>query len=94
MKVMVEMGEDEAREFFKWRHERQERQAANGAALASDLGADLTVRTANLLRSAGIYTQAELLEKSHADLKMIPNLGRKSLVEIDEFLSARGLRLR
>ena len=55
---------------------------------------ELTVRTERCLKSAEIFTVAQLLKYSDFGLRRIPNLGRKSLTEIIEALEARGLKLR
>ncbi len=52
---------------------------------------DLTVRSNNCLKRAGINTVAELASKSEEDMIKVRNLGRKSLKEIKEKLEALGL---
>ena len=52
---------------------------------------DLTVRSYNCLKRAGINTVAELAVKSEEDMIKVRNLGRKSLKEIKEKLEALGL---
>lgn len=52
---------------------------------------DLTVRSYNCLKRAGICTVAELAVKSEEDMIKVRNLGRKSLKEIKEKLEALGL---
>ncbi|MBQ3253912.1 MAG: DNA-directed RNA polymerase subunit alpha [Acholeplasmatales bacterium] len=52
---------------------------------------DLTVRSYNCLKRAGINTVAELAIKSEEDMIKVRNLGRKSLKEIKEKLEALGL---
>ncbi len=52
---------------------------------------DLTVRSYNCLKRAGINTVAELTEKSEEDMIKVRNLGRKSLKEIKEKLETLGL---
>lgn len=56
-------------------------------------GLELTVRSSNALRSAGIFALRQLLRKTEGDLLKIPNLGHKSVREIREVLAARGLSL-
>ncbi len=55
---------------------------------------ELGVRSYNCLKRAGIQTVGELLEKSEGELNAIPNFGSKSIEEVVETLSARGLSLR
>ena len=52
---------------------------------------DLTVRSYNCLKRAGINTVGELTEKSEEDMIKVRNLGRKSLKEIKEKLETLGL---
>jgi len=52
---------------------------------------DLSQRSSNCLRRAGIQTVAELANKTEEDLIKVKNLGRKSLKEIKEKLEALGL---
>lgn len=55
---------------------------------------DLSVRSYNCLKRAGINTVQELTEKTEADMMRVRNLGRKSLVEVKEKLSDLGLSLK
>ena len=55
---------------------------------------DLSVRSYNCLKRAGINTVQELTNKSEADMMKVRNLGRKSLVEVKNKLEALGLSLR
>lgn len=54
---------------------------------------ELTVRSANCLKAEQIYYIGDLIQKSEQDLLRTPNLGRKSLNEIKEVLSDKGLAL-
>lgn len=54
---------------------------------------ELTVRSQNCLESENIIYIRDLVQKTEANLLKIPNFGRKSLVEIVEALSTRGLVL-
>lgn len=54
---------------------------------------ELTVRSANCLKAENIYYIGDLIQRSENELLKTPNLGRKSLNEIKEVLSARGLSL-
>ena len=54
---------------------------------------DLSVRSYNCLKRAGINSVQELADKSEADMK-VRNLGRKSLEEVKYKLEDLGLGLR
>lgn len=54
---------------------------------------ELTVRSANCLKAENIYFIGDLIQKTEADLLKTPNLGKKSLTEIKDVLSARSLSL-
>lgn len=55
---------------------------------------DLSVRSYNCLKRAGINTVGELCMKTEEDMIKVRNLGRKSLEEVDAKLSELGLSLR
>ena len=55
---------------------------------------DLSVRSYNCLKRAGINTDDELVRKSEEDMMKVRNLGKKSLAEIKEKLGELGLSLR
>lgn len=55
---------------------------------------DLSVRSYNCLKRAGINTVQELNNKSEADMMRVRNLGRKSLEEVKNKLTDLGLSLR
>ncbi|KRM19756.1 DNA-directed RNA polymerase, alpha subunit [Ligilactobacillus hayakitensis DSM 18933 = JCM 14209] len=55
---------------------------------------DLSVRSYNCLKRAGINTVQELTNKSEADMMKVRNLGRKSLDEVKAKLTKLGLSLR
>ena len=52
---------------------------------------DLSVRSYNCLKRAGIQTILELTDKTEEDMMKVKNLGKKSLKEIKEKLIAYGL---
>lgn len=54
---------------------------------------DLSVRSYNCLKRAGINTVAELTHKSEDDMMKVRNLGRKSLEEVKKKLAELGLSL-
>ncbi len=55
---------------------------------------DLSVRSYNCLKRAGINTVEELIKKTEEDMMKVRNLGRKSLEEVQSKLAALGLSLR
>ncbi len=54
---------------------------------------ELTVRSANCLKSGQILYIGDLVQKSEAELLKEPNLGKKSLTEIKEVLAMHSLSL-
>ena len=71
-----------------------EEKPENGPATMSIDDLDLSVRSNNCLRRAGINTVEELTQKSEEDMMKIRNLGKKSLDEVKKKLSDLGLSLR
>lgn len=55
---------------------------------------DLSVRSYNCLKRAGINTVEELTRKTEEDMMKVRNLGKKSLQEVKEKLAALGLSMR
>lgn len=55
---------------------------------------DLSVRAYNCLKRAGINTVAELVQRNQEDMMKVRNLGKKSLEEVEQKLTALGLGLR
>ena len=55
---------------------------------------DLSVRSYNCLKRAGIQTVEDLTRKSEDDMLKVRNLGRKSLDEVIAKLESYGLSLR
>lgn len=55
---------------------------------------DLSVRSYNCLKRAGINSVQELTDRSEADMMKVRNLGRKSLEEVKVKLTDLGLSLR
>ncbi|MGM9561014.1 MAG: DNA-directed RNA polymerase subunit alpha [Phascolarctobacterium sp.] len=66
----------------------------NGPAQMSIDDLDLSVRSNNCLRRAGINTVEELTQKTEEDMMKVRNLGKKSLDEVKKKLSDLGLSLR
>ena len=54
---------------------------------------DLSVRSFNCLKRAGINTVEDLINKTEDDMMKVRNLGRKSLEEVVEKLNSLGFRL-
>jgi len=55
---------------------------------------DLSVRSYNCLKRAGINTVSELTERTMDDMMKVRNLGKKSLEEVQQKLEALGLGLK
>lgn len=55
---------------------------------------DLSVRSYNCLKRAGIFTVEDLIKKSESDLAKVKNLGKTSLAEVVSKLESYGLSLR
>lgn len=55
---------------------------------------DLSVRSYNCLKRAGINTVQELTERTMEDMMKVRNLGKKSLEEVEQKLQALGLSLK
>lgn len=55
---------------------------------------DLSVRSYNCLKRAGINTVADLADMSEPEMLKVKNLGRKSLVEVKDKLDSLGLSLK
>lgn len=55
---------------------------------------DLSVRSYNCLKRAGISTVAELTQKTEDEMMKVRNLGKKSLKEVKEKLAENGLSFR
>jgi len=54
---------------------------------------DLSVRSYNCLKRAGIHSLGELIEKTEEDMMKVRNLGKKSLKEVKQKLEELGLGL-
>ena len=54
----------------------------------------LTMRSTNCLKAEGIYTVGELIKWKERELLKTPNLGKKSLTEIQKALQVWGFKLR
>ena len=52
---------------------------------------DLSVRSYNCLKRAGIQTVDELTQRTEDEMMRVRNLGKKSLKEVKEKLQAMGL---
>ena len=55
---------------------------------------DLSVRSYNCLKRAGINTVGDLIQKNEEEMMRVRNLGRKSLKEVIQKLRERGLDLK
>ena len=55
---------------------------------------EFSARTSNCLKGAGIQTVGQLKQWTRNDLLKLPNLGKKSIKEIDEVTKENGIELR
>ena len=90
LKVIVELSEKaQVEEFMIEREDEQNSQILEMQ--IEDL--DLSVRSYNCLKRAGINTVDELTRKSEEDMMKVRNLGKKSLKEVKQKLDELGLGL-
>ena len=90
LKVMVELSEKaQVEEYMIEREDEQNSQILEMQ--IEDL--DLSVRSYNCLKRAGINTVDELTQKSEEDMMKVRNLGKKSLKEVKQKLDELGLGL-
>lgn len=54
---------------------------------------ELTMRTTNMLKAEDIFMIGDLIHKTEIDLLKLPNITKKSLIEIKDVLATRGLSL-
>ncbi|QJC31687.1 DNA-directed RNA polymerase subunit alpha [Enterobacteriaceae endosymbiont of Donacia tomentosa] len=54
---------------------------------------ELTVRSANCLKTESVQLIGDLVQRTEVELLKTPNLGKKSLTEIKDVLASRGLSL-
>ncbi len=73
--------------------EVEEKEKVNENLFKSVEELELSVRSANCLKNAGIRFIGELVQKTEAEMLKTKNFGRKSLNEIKEILSEMGLGL-
>jgi DNA-directed RNA polymerase subunit alpha len=67
-----------------------EQENVNKVLLRSVEDLELSVRSANCLKNAGINTIGELVKKTEAEMLKTKNFGRKSLSEIKDILNEYG----
>jgi DNA-directed RNA polymerase subunit alpha len=90
LKVMVELSDKVKEEDFMI--EREDEQ--NSQILEMQIeDLDLSVRSYNCLKRAGINTVEELTQKTEEDMMKVRNLGKKSLKEVKQKLDELGLGL-
>jgi len=90
LNVMVELSEQAQKE--EYMIEREDEQ--NSQILEMQIeDLDLSVRSYNCLKRAGINTVVELTQKSEEDMMKVRNLGKKSLKEVKQKLDELGLGL-
>ncbi len=90
LNVMVELSEKAQKEEYMIEREDEE----NSQILEMQIeDLDLSVRSYNCLKRAGINTVDELTRKSEEDMMKVRNLGKKSLKEVKQKLDELGLGL-
>jgi DNA-directed RNA polymerase subunit alpha len=88
--VLVELSEKAQEEEFMVERESEQ----NSQILETQIeDLDLSVRSYNCLKRAGINTVDELTQKSEEDMMKVRNLGKKSLKEVKQKLDELGLGL-
>ena len=55
---------------------------------------ELSVRSYNCLKRAGIHTVADIVNKTEQDMMKVRNLGKKSLDEVEKKLNDLGLEFK
>lgn len=90
LEVMVELSEKAKEEEFMVERESEQ----NSQILEMQIeDLDLSVRSYNCLKRAGINTVDELTQKTEEDMMKVRNLGKKSLKEVKQKLDELGLGL-
>lgn len=74
--------------------QEEQSKPVNDLAFISIEELDLSVRAYNALKSEGIHTTLELLDRTKNDIQNIKNLGRKSVDEIIDAVHRRNLKLK
>ena len=74
-----------------YRRKQNEQDNINEVLVRSVEDLELSVRSANCLKNAGINTIGELVQKTEAEMLKTKNFGRKSLSEIKDILNEYGL---
>jgi DNA-directed RNA polymerase subunit alpha len=84
---------DDAADHMEIMVEKEEDQKSKGLEMTIE-ELELTVRSFNCLKRAGINTVQELTERSEDEMMKVRNLGKKSLDEVKRKLAELGLSLR
>jgi DNA-directed RNA polymerase subunit alpha len=84
---------DEAAEVVEQVETEEEKERTNENLYRSVEELELSVRSANCLKNAGIKMIGELVSRSEAEMLKTQNFGRKSLNEIKDVLAEMGLTL-
>ncbi|MEA3470971.1 MAG: DNA-directed RNA polymerase subunit alpha [Thermodesulfobacteriota bacterium] len=90
LEAFINFDEEEEEEKPK---EVEEKEKANENLFKGVEELELSVRSANCLKNAGIQFIGELVQKTEAEMLKTKNFGRKSLNEIKEILAEMGLGL-
>jgi DNA-directed RNA polymerase subunit alpha len=91
LQTVIDLSETEVEEDYYMVERKVEETNRNLEKPIEDL--DLSVRSYNCLKRAGINTLGELIEKSEEDMMRVRNLGKKSLKEVKQKLEEMNLSL-
>ena len=89
--IVSELNEVIAQENYMYEHEEK---VSNKKYETKIEELDLSVRSYNCLKRAGINTVGDLIQKNEEEMMRVRNLGRKSLKEVIQKLRERGLDLK
>lgn len=92
LKLFVRLTDDDIDEIPQANEEKEEKKDKVLEMTIEEL--DLSVRSYNCLKRAGINSVEELIQKGEEDMMKVRNLGKKSLEEVEQKLAELGLGLR
>ena len=93
-KALAKFNKKEEPKMINEKNERQEESQKEKVLEMSIEDLELSVRSFNCLKRAGISTVEDLINKSEAEMMKVRNLGKKSLDEVTNKLHALSLDFR